>query len=369
MATGTRRQDRALKSLVYEHYGRFNVHQLVRLLLRQQKAPASDVARHNRSAARVPVGQALRFKGDISAAFPGREVARLRERQPRAGAPGHVEIVTPNFCIAGAIGPLPEPFTEWLRELRQEREPAMGDFLDIFNQRLNVLRFELKTRQTLALNSAAPGKTAHARYLAALMGMQQHELGDQLPLPRRAWLGVAGLLANARRSAFAVGRVASAFLGAQARVEQLAGAWQVLESENHTLLGQRGQPLGRLSVLGRRVWDQQARIRLVVEPLPWTHFCRLLPPAGGDHMPAPGHAALAALLRFTLDRQCDCEVLLTCADPPPPALAANPGATREAGLRLGQTAWLSARERAWRAPQPGYRAGFLVRAFDLKEAA
>jgi type VI secretion system protein ImpH len=369
MASGSWRPDRALKSLVHEHFGRFNVHQLVRLLLRQQKEPMSDVARRNRSAGRVPVGQRLRFKADISAAFPGREIASVREQQPKAGAPAQVEVVTPNFCIAGAIGPLPEPFTEWLRELRQERSPVMGDFLNIFNQRLNVLRYEFKARQTIALNNAAPGKTAHARYLAALMGMHQHELGDQVPLPRRALLGVAGLLANPRRSAFTVGRVAGAFLGAAVHVKELAGAWQVLEPDNLTLLGRGGQPLGSLSVLGRRVWDQQARIRLVVAPLSWTDFCGLLPLAEGERKPAPGHAALAALLRFTLDRQCDCEVLLTAADPPPPELTAAPAAERETGLRLGQTAWLSARGRAWRAPQPGYQAGFLVRAFELKEAA
>jgi type VI secretion system protein ImpH len=369
MATGTWRQDRALKSLVYEHYGRFNVHQLVRLLLRQQKAPMTEVARRNRSTGRVPVGQRLRFKADISAAFPGREVASLREKEAKEGVPAQVEVVTPNFCIAGAIGPLPEPFTEWLRELRQERSPTMADFLNIFNQRLNALRYEFKARQTLALNNASPGKTAHARYLSAFMGMQQHELGDQVPLPRRAWLGVAGLLANPRRSAFAVSRIAAAFLGAEVRVEELAGAWQIIEPENRTLLGRGGQALGRLSVLGRRVWDQQARIRLVVAPLPWLEYCRLLPPAAGERHPSPGHAALAALLRFTLDRQCDCEVLLMAADPPPPALTATPADERDAGMRLGQTAWLSSQKREWRSPQPGYQAGFLVRAFDDREAA
>jgi hypothetical protein len=46
-----------------------------------------------------------------------------------------------------------------------------------------------------------------------------------------------------------------------------------------------------------------------------------------------------------------------------------PADERETGLRLGQTAWLSSQQRAWRSPQPGYQAGFLIRAFDEREAA
>jgi hypothetical protein len=56
------------------------------------------------------------------------------------------------------------------------------------------------------------------------------------------------------------------------------------------------------------------------------------------------------------------------ADPatvPPSVLSAAPRGNRERGLRLGQTAWLSHSSRF----AASYKAGYLVRAFDVAGAA
>jgi type VI secretion system protein ImpH len=242
-----------------------------------------------------------------------------------------------------------------------------------------VLRFEFKSHQTLALNNAAPDETEHAGYLAALMGMGQRDLAAQVPLPRRAWLGLAGLLSNARRSAFTVSHVLSEFVGAKITLEQLVGAWQLFEPDNRIALGRSNHRLGQQSVLGRRMWDQQARVRLTVAALAYPDFCRLLPPnddekhasknepAADDMDEVPAFTGFVALMRLLLDRQCDCEVQLQ-ADPttvPPSVLSAAPRGNRERGLRLGQTAWLSHSSRF----ATSYKAGYLVRAFDAAGAA
>jgi len=361
-----------LRSLVFEHYGRFNVFQLMRLLLWQK---AEDAARHGYVSTEERIARRVRFSADLSAAFPGREISLLQARDAdgnalnaeQAAAGGVIKIGTPNFCIAGPMGPLPEPFTEWVRDLKRAREPAMEDFLNIFNQRMNVLRFALKSRQTLALNNAAPGETRYARYLAALMGMGQNDLARQVPLPRRAWLGLAGLLSNARHSAFAVSHVLSQFVGAKAELEQLVGAWRLFEPDDRIALGRDNHRLGRQTFLGRRAWDQQARVRLTVAALPYDDFCKLLPP-NEEEESAPDFDSFVALMRLLLDRQCDCEVQLQAdaATVPPRLLSAAPPprSGRHWGLRLGQTAWLSRRDAGG-----SYKAGYLVRAFDTVEAA
>lgn len=395
MATAGWRENSTLKTLVFEHHGRFNVFQLMRLLLWRRAGTVPDAA-----LARVPaearVEQRLRFTADLSAAFPGREISRLRMRAPEqnpfgstpgpssesdhvAGA-GVVEISTPNFCVAGALGPLPEPFTEWVRDLGRAREPAMEDFLNIFNQRMNVLRLHLKTRQTPGLNNAPPEDTAQARYLAALMGMAQRDLGAQVPLPRRAWLGLAGLLANTRRSPFVLTHVLSQFVGAKVSLEQLVGAWQIIEPDNRIALGAANHRLGQQSVLGRRVWDQQARIRITLAPLAYEDFCELLPPnkaeqrtlrrSPSDDRKATAFENFVALLRLLLDRQCDCEVSLEAeaATVPPRVLGAAPSPINaHRGLRLGQTAWLA--DGGGVSRPHSYKAGYLVRAFETVEAA
>jgi type VI secretion system protein ImpH len=338
MATTGWRDHRTLKEHLLRRYGDFNVFQLMRLLLAE---PASA----------LPMAQRLRFRADLSSAFPAREFSHLALRT-RAGADAAstrtdadevVEITSANFCVASILGPLPEPFTEWVRDLSRARQPAMADFLDMFNQRLNILRFELKQAQEIGLNSLPPADTALAKDLAALMGLGASLVAQQVPLPPRAWLALAGLLANRRKSTSTVAHVLRLALNASVTLLPMTGGWQTIEPPDRMALGRRNGQLGQTSVLGRRVWDQQARIGLVIETLDYDAMCRLLPPSPSSSPSAETETAASDFSRFTsllqllLDRLVDCEVELrvNAASIPPARLAAA-----AAPMRLGQTAWL-----------------------------
>ncbi|THF63708.1 type VI secretion system baseplate subunit TssG [Pseudothauera nasutitermitis] len=342
MASAGGQPGSALKRVVGEQYARFNVFQLVRLL-RQRRGGA------------WPVGERLRFRADLRAAFPGREVTRVLRVRPmpafrNAGGygrkPVRIEVHTPNYCLASELGPLPGPFLEWVREQERMGGRAMAAFFDVFNQRVHVLRHELKIGALRALDPAEPDRTRYAGQLAALMGLALPAQQAQLPLPLRAWLGLAGQLANVRRSAAVVGQVLSAHLGVAARLETLVGSWRAIEDADRLALGRRNHALGQVSLLGQRTWDARAAVRLVVDALPWDAVCALLPlrPARpGEDLPGPAHRGLVAMLRLLLDRRFDCEVYLH-VDPAsvPPARLAGDGP----GLRLGQTARLSGRATA-----------------------
>ncbi|MES2126198.1 MAG: type VI secretion system baseplate subunit TssG [Pseudomonadota bacterium] len=310
---------RTLATHLAQHYGRFNLFQLVRLLRWDGKAT-------------------LRFKADLRAGFPAREISRLAI-DAHGGKP-RVALRTTNFCLGGTLGALPEPFTEWLREQEQARNFAMGDFLDMFNHRTNMLRVELKSSQLPELGAAAPVESEHARRLGALMGADWPAAKAALPLPPRAWLALAAVLANCRRSAADIARVLGLALGCQARLEQWIGAWTTLEAIDRSTLGRRNGRLGMGTVLGTRVWDQQARIRLTLPGLDYARACALLPPEPQARATPAAHANLCALLRLMLDRQCDTEVRLGIAAMPPATLTARPDRSHYWGLRLGQTAWL-----------------------------
>jgi type VI secretion system protein ImpH len=363
-----------VSELLFARYGAFNVFQLLRLLQWR------DRTRAQRAAQPAAPERQLRFRADLSAAFPGREISAIKRTTPRVDTlgeppyqrqPGHevVEISTPNYCVASALGPLPEPYVEWMRDLQRLRHHAMRDFIDLFNQRIHALRYDLKASLTPGLNHAPPQDTRQAYYLACLMGLGQPELAAQVPLGERVWLGLAGLLANQRRSVAALRQVLALYLGAPVEIEQQAGAWQPIEDDDRIALGRANHALGAGAVLGQRVWDQQARIRVVAGPLPFERFARLLPPAP-NAAPGAGFARFAALLRLLLDRLCDCEVRLHVQPDSVPAavLTAQPGA--QPGLRLGQTAWLQPDRRA---ADRSTSATFMVRAFaamnDDREAA
>lgn len=372
MATLSRRENSTLKEKIFQQYGNFNVDQLIRLLLAG-------------NASTLPIEQRLRFRANLSAAFPAHEFSHLAARQvppktrpgqtPKEGAANDevIDISTANYCVASVMGPLPEPFTEWVRDLAKRREPAMADFLDIFNQRLNILRYQFREALNISLNSQAPAETPLAKAMASLIGLSTPGLASQLPLHPRVWLGLAGLLANERKSASTVVHVLSLLLHTQVRLIPLIGAWRAIESGDRTVLGKSNLQLGRQTVLGKRIWDQQARIRIAIGPIDYRSLCRLLPPSLGDTRGRDSteltlenssyFERFESMLALLLDRQVDAEIELHVSNAtlPLPRLTAGRGHR----WRLGQTAWLNS------APEQGQqlrtrRVRYLIRAQDIQ---
>lgn len=336
MAAPGRRSDRPLSAQLRSDPAGFDFYQLVRLLRREGAGRGGP----------PPLGRAVRFRSDLSLVFPAHEVTGVADRGDRP-----VVVTTPDYGVAGYLGPLPESFTELAQTRRADGDGVMADFLDIFSHRINALRYEIKARAHAVLDEEPPERTAQAERLAAIIGLLEPDLASQLPLPKRALLGLAGLLANRRRSAVAVEQVLRAYLGAKVNIVQFQGAWQRLAARDQTQLAKQNSRLGRDAVLGRRTWDQSARIEVQIGPLPLARFRELLP--GGAR-----HAALVAMLRFLTDRTVDCRVRLQLdGDPPAGQLTSEAN-----GIRLAQIAWLPRMH--WGEPPA---AAFLVRAYETTE--
>lgn len=342
MASVGRRPARALSQRLRTEYAAFDYYQLIRALLRGAAEPGMG---------EEALDKAIRFRADLSSSFPGREVSGVDEKTP-----GRVTLTTPNYCVAGYLGPLPDAYTEWLQRRAAGGDRAMADFLDLFNHRANVLRYRIKARSRLSLRNEVPEQTPLAGYLAAVMGLGDDSLMARLPLPRRALLALAGMLADRRRSASVIRRVLSIYLGAPVEVLQLRGGWQAIMPPIRSHLGTANSRLGSEAVLGSRVWDQQARIELVIGPLGYARFCALLP--GGAE-----HQRFVALLRYLTDRQVDCLVRLKLVPAQTPQPLLHGGAER--GMRLGYSAWLADRDGAVNGNGEGRReALFLIAGMD-----
>jgi type VI secretion system protein ImpH len=357
MATAGGQPGPSLIGAVVGQYARFDVHQLVRLLRHRNEGP-------------WPVDARLRFRADLGAAFPGHEITRLSKApsmppfrlamRERGEMPVRVELRTPNYCVASELGSLPEPFLEWVREQERMGGHAMGAFLDVFNQRVHVLRHDLKSAAVRALDPAPPEATRYAAQLASLMGLGLKAQQAQVPLPMRAWLGLAGLMINTRKSGAVVAQILGAYLGVPCRLRMLVGRWRPLEPRDRICLGRCGHRLGEGALLGRSTWDARAAVALDVGFVSFDRLCALLPLRAqrpGESWPAAGHRGLLSMIRLLLDRRFDCDVSIAVdADTVPlPVLRGTPD-TGDVGLRLGQTAWLG------RPTAPRVR--FPVAAFD-----
>lgn len=353
MASHGWRTDRPLTLDLAEESARFDFYQLVRLLLIERGLDSDQIE------------QGVRFQADLGQGFPAHEVSALRTGpKTDTGKPPMAVVETQNYALAGYLGPLPEALTEQLLDRRREGDAVWSRFLDIFNNRLNTVRYQLKSARRLALNLVPPEKTSVANMLLSLIGLAEPEQRRQLPLPTRSVLGLAGLLADRRRSTPVLTRVLSRFTGASITVDSLAGIWRTFQTDKRTRLGKSGnaQTLGQLCRLGGQAWLPASAVRLVVGPVPFSTYRRLLPKrqsAGDDIYPL-----FSWLVRFLLDRRQDAWVVLRlmAGDAPPSRLNTQGrdgnGQSEHYGLRLGQTAWLNGNADVER------QATFLVRAFD-----
>ncbi len=346
-------------------YSQFNPFQLIRLLQRKPKD-----AHTGETLAVWPMDQRFRFKANLSSAFAGNEIFRLQPEQDvpcandtQAKRRVHATHKAPrlvihanDYCIAGSLGPLPSTYTEWIRSQEKMREKSMSHFLDMFNQRLQVLRYEQKLSQVIALNNRAPQDTHHATCLASLMGVNQVNIENQIPLNKRNILALAGMLSNQRRSLPVLKQILTLCLGSPITLHELAGAWIQLETEDLTVLGKRNHQLGMGASLGSRVWDQQARIVIDIGELTYAQYCRLLP-FNTEVITQHDHSyfdLFVSILRLLTDRVCDNVIRLAIKTTQIPLAyligttkpsgtlngGASPTATQHIGMRLGQTAWL-----------------------------
>lgn len=402
MASARRRSAATVEERVFGEPERFDVFQLVRLLrVRDATRPGRARKIRERLLWRLMSGEAdtrsfagfarrLRFTAELSPAFPGTEVTRcapLRERLDemrrtglRAGTAAEavlvdmlgadaIELRTPNYCVASELGPLPEPFLEWVRDRLKDDDRTFAAFLDLFNHRINVLRHQAKATQEVALDYALPQDTLQADFLASLAGIISLDAEAQIALPRRAWLGMTATLADPRRAAAPALTALRQYLGVpKARLVPLVGAWRQRAPAQWASLASRPS-LGGGAVLGTRVWNQMAGVYLRVPDVDYARLCALLPPPwrepaarpheegprhSAGHGPSDGYTGLAQTVRLLFDRRVDCVVALTtrAANLPPSILTAHPEAGETPpglppavpyrGLRLGQTAWLGA---------------------------
>jgi len=249
MGTIVRLQDRTLSEHLIE-LQKLDSIQLLRVLSSVQTSSQPQAAKL----------KGIQFRSDLSLAFPIQNNSNFELDRN-----GHAIIQTVDFCLASVIGPLPEPFLEWIKELEQLGQTALRDFLDIFNNRLNHLRYQVRLGLQPGINNTHPSETLQAQRISALMGIQPDRASTQVPVPLISWLALGENLINVRRSASGLESVLTAYFDCPVHAELLVPQWVPVGKFNEHYLGSRR--LGVDSILGRSIWDRQSCVRLVVGPI------------------------------------------------------------------------------------------------------
>jgi type VI secretion system protein ImpH len=294
----------AVESWLFAEGFQFDFFQAVRLLEMIQAADGSQTAVSDPSgqgprSRRVqispgegadPSREVVRFRSAVNLDFPASDVAGVNSGNNTKGPAAMVEHfkkrempaeMTVNFLgLAGGLGALDTPTTELVLQRESRNDPALKDFLDIFNHRLVSLLYRIRKHHRVGLGVATPGDDKISRYLYSLIGLGTPNLRGRMQVRDRALLYYAGILAQQPRSMVGLERILADYFQVPIKGQQFRGEWCELEESQWSTIGASGrnQRLGRDTVIvGTRVWDQQARFEIHLGPLTLRQFVGFLP--------------------------------------------------------------------------------------------
>ncbi|MFL6674167.1 MAG: type VI secretion system baseplate subunit TssG [Massilia sp.] len=268
---------------------------------------------------------ALRLGQAATMAFSEGALARFTAASGQARA----RLAVNFFGLLGANGPLPLHLTEYTRDrLRNAGDPTLLAFLDVFHHRMLSLFYRARAQAEPAVSLDREDQDRYTDFVGSLFGIGSPALRARDEVGDFAKLHFAGLLANKKRPAAGLVAILREYFRLPVHLEQFVGHWMRLPDELRTRIGriEAGNRLGASTVLGRSVWDSQHKFRIVVGPLGYRDYTRMLP--GGDSM-----RRLLAWVRQYAGRTLDWDVrlILRKEDVPPLVLGG--------GARLGWTAW------------------------------
>lgn len=282
-----------------------------------------------------PAREVVRFGVNPSIGFPPSDIHALD-----MGDGAKPARMTVNFMgLIGPAGVLPYEYSLLALERRRARDGALLAFFDLFHHRAISLFYRAwrKYRFTVAYEQGDEDPiTAHT---LDLVGVGLENYRERLPFPDDALAFYAGLLALQPRGAAALELLIQDFFDVPAEVQQFIGGWYALPERDQCELGgeELSSVLGRGAVVGDEIWDQQARVRIRIGPLPRSRFQQFLP--DGE-----AYDKLKALVKFFAHDQFDFELQLVLAKDDVPGLVLGEE-DDTAPTRLGWSTWLRTQPR------------------------
>lgn len=324
MATTHWRTGHSVADLFREPDAGWYFHQLVRVMLPPGTAD-EDLLN--------AIDENIAFVGSQARDFPPGDI---RHVEPGKYDGDKAKVTCTGYNLAGLGGPLPEPFVEMLQLNELDGDGAMAAFIDIFNSRMQSMRYLTRAFTDNTLTSSVAEDSVTGRTMLALSG-HLTELNRQLHgQSTEVLIGLAGMLANSRMSLPTICQLFSVVLQLEViEMEGFIGRWLYVDEDDHTLLGNANNRLGGEATLGQKVWDQQAAFGLTLGPISFERIEQLQP--GGNE-----HKKLRQLVEWISDVRCDCRITLVCETNFSPIATLNQKKNQTNTLGLGS--WIAGKQ-------------------------
>lgn len=322
-AANPRLSDPEIELMLKDQPCAFSFFQAVRLL--EQLRPGKEAV----GKFVPPSSEAVHFGTPASLAFPASEIQAIEWPDDE---PPHMTV---NFMgMTGPSGILPLYYTEMVMSRVREGDTALRDFLDIFNHRMISLFYQAWRKYRLTAAYERSEEDRFSLQLLSLVGLGTPSLQNRQTISDELFLYYAGLFMRRGRSATALKQILADYFDVEVEIEEFAGAWQKLDSEMQTSLGEESGDSGRLgfgAVAGDEVWQDESTVRIKIGPLRLQQYLEFLPGGGA-------HAALGAMTRFFSGDELDFELQLILQRDEVPGCEL--GAEGQSAPRLGWVTWM-----------------------------
>ena len=227
----------------------------------------------------------------------------------------------------------------------RNKDLALRDFLDLFNHRLLSFFYKVWEKKNIpvmlereSLQGASTSQSLYLQAFYSLLGRGTGSLANRQSIPDQLFLAYSGLFLGKTRPADGLERLLKNYFKIPVEIEQFSGRWLNLQPENRSRLPGQDQPKGQFNslghgvILGRRAWDVQSKIRLVIGPCQTTgFFVAISQTVICKNQSAKSRAA-------TSDRGLEFDVLVKVDQPEvePTRLVSKPGQK----FQLGWNSWL-----------------------------
>lgn len=278
-------------------------------------------------------------------ARPGEEPLRLGQDPSLSFAPSTLASFDPGsndqaarllvyfFGLFGPNGPLPLHLSEYARDrLRNAGDPTLVRFADLFHHRLLTLFYRAWANANPAVSFDRPESDRFSVYVAALIGLGMPSLRGRDAIPDLAKLHYAGRFAGQTRHPEGLTALLTDFFRLPVAIEEFIGHWLALPEDSRWRLGSSPNTgsLGVTAIVGSRIWDRQYKFRVVIGPLSFDDYRRMLP--GGDSL-----VRLVAMIRNYLGDELEWDLNLALRKDETPQIQLG------ALGQLGWTTWLTSR--------------------------
>jgi type VI secretion system protein ImpH len=264
----------------------------------------------------------------VEMTFAPSTIAGVRSRKD-----GPPRILVRFFGLFGPNGPLPLHLSDWVHERSHNYDDeTFARFADMFHHRMLSLFFRAWANAQPTVSYDRPDADGFADRVGSLFGIGMPRLKSRDALPDRTKLFFAGHLSCQTRHPEGLLAMVRAFFGISATLREFVGEWIHLPQANRYRMGESPDTgcLGESLVVGARIWDCQTKFRIVLGPMDYDEFQRLLP--GGESLPR-----LVALVRNYCGHELNWDVNMILRKEAVPDLRLG------AQGRLGWTTWLRSR--------------------------